>query len=220
MPMVMAAYPVSAINPEADFGRSRRRQSRLDVEDHEQSRRPARRFRRAGRQRRNGAGGAGGSGQHDRPSAGYRAAAVGDRRAGRIGSDQPEGSLSFVAVDGSKRMITFARIAGTQSRLIISIDEARVSAAINREIRTAYLQLGVRLPVRAARRPDRRGEADHPADRDDGGDGEAVRPGRMVGARRAQAGCRRNSCRWPAPSTRWRRSSASASANWSPPMTG
>ena len=59
-----------------------------------------------------------------------------------LGSDQPEGSLSFSAPDGSKRMVTFARIAGTQSRLIISIDEARVSAAINREIRTAYLQLG------------------------------------------------------------------------------
>lgn len=58
-----------------------------------------------------------------------------------IGSNQAQGSLSFVAADGSKRMINFARIAGTQSRLIISIDEAKVSAAINREIRTAYLQL-------------------------------------------------------------------------------
>jgi diguanylate cyclase (GGDEF)-like protein len=59
-----------------------------------------------------------------------------------IDSDQPEGSLSFLAVDGSKRMVNFARIAGTQSRLIISIDEARVSTAINGEIRNAYLQLG------------------------------------------------------------------------------
>ena len=59
-----------------------------------------------------------------------------------LGSDQPEGSLSFVAADGSKRTVTFARISGTQSRLIVSIDEAKVSAAINREIRTAYLQLG------------------------------------------------------------------------------
>ena len=58
-----------------------------------------------------------------------------------IGSNQPQGSLSFKAVDGSKRMVTYARIAGTQSRLIISIDEAKVSAAINREIRNAYLQL-------------------------------------------------------------------------------
>ena len=58
-----------------------------------------------------------------------------------IGSDRPEGSLSFVAADGSKRVISFARIPGTESRLIVSIDEARVSTVINREIRTAYLQL-------------------------------------------------------------------------------
>jgi diguanylate cyclase (GGDEF)-like protein len=58
-----------------------------------------------------------------------------------IGSDGPEGSLSFVAADGSKRVISFTRIPGTESRLIVSIDEARVSAVINREIRTAYLQL-------------------------------------------------------------------------------
>src|SRR5204862_57492 len=41
-----------------------------------------------------------------------------------------------------KRALSFARISGTQSRLIVSIDEAKVTAAINREIRTAYLQLG------------------------------------------------------------------------------
>jgi diguanylate cyclase (GGDEF)-like protein len=58
-----------------------------------------------------------------------------------IGSDSSEGSLSFVAADGSRRGISFARIPGTESRLIVSIDEAKVSAAINREIRTAYLQL-------------------------------------------------------------------------------
>jgi diguanylate cyclase (GGDEF)-like protein len=59
-----------------------------------------------------------------------------------LGSDQAAGSISFVATDGLKRTVTFARIPGTQSRLIVSIDESKVSAAINREIRTAYLQLG------------------------------------------------------------------------------
>lgn len=59
-----------------------------------------------------------------------------------IGSKDTQGSLSFVAADGSNRALSFARIAGTQSRLIVSIDEDRVSAAIDREIRTAYLQLG------------------------------------------------------------------------------
>ena len=57
-------------------------------------------------------------------------------------SDAPQGELSFTAVDGSRRALSFARIPGTQSRLIVSIDEAKVTAAINREIRTAYLQLG------------------------------------------------------------------------------
>lgn len=57
-------------------------------------------------------------------------------------SDQDEGSLSFMAVDGSKRAVSFIRIAGTNARLITSIDENKVSAAVSRDIRTAYLQLG------------------------------------------------------------------------------
>ncbi len=59
-----------------------------------------------------------------------------------INPDQAAGSLSFAAADGSRRTVSFARIPGTESRLIVSIDEAKVSATINREIRTAYLQLG------------------------------------------------------------------------------
>ena len=59
-----------------------------------------------------------------------------------ISSGSPAGSLSFTATDGSRRAITFAQIPGTRSQLIVSIDEARVTAAINREIRTAYIQLG------------------------------------------------------------------------------
>jgi diguanylate cyclase (GGDEF)-like protein len=58
-----------------------------------------------------------------------------------LNSDKNDGSLSFVAADGSRRIVNFARIPDTQSRLIVSIDETKVSAAINREIRTAYLQL-------------------------------------------------------------------------------
>jgi diguanylate cyclase (GGDEF)-like protein len=65
--------------------------------------------------------------------------AIADRA---IDSEQADGSLSFVAADGSKRTVNFARIPGTQSRLIVSIDETKVSAAINHDIRTAYLQLG------------------------------------------------------------------------------
>jgi diguanylate cyclase (GGDEF)-like protein len=58
-----------------------------------------------------------------------------------LDSDKDNGSLSFIAADNSRRIVNFARIPGTQSRLIVSIDETKVSAAINRDIRTAYLQL-------------------------------------------------------------------------------
>ena len=58
-----------------------------------------------------------------------------------LSSNSETGSVSFSATDGANRTVSFARIPGTQSRLIVSIDEAKVTAAINREIRTAYLQL-------------------------------------------------------------------------------
>jgi diguanylate cyclase (GGDEF)-like protein len=56
-------------------------------------------------------------------------------------SDATDGSIAFLGTDGSRRALSFIRIAGTESRLIVSIDEAKVTASINREIRTAYLQL-------------------------------------------------------------------------------
>ena len=151
-----------------------------------------------------------GSGQHDRP---YRAAVVGHCRKGhRLGQGGKERSPR----NGLRRRATFARIAGTQLRLIVSIDEARVSAAINREI-FAPPTLGFVCRSCCSRRPGRCREADHPADRDDGGDGYAVRPGRMVGARRARPPACGVRAAGPSLQTRWRRSSASASASWSPP---
>jgi diguanylate cyclase (GGDEF)-like protein len=59
-----------------------------------------------------------------------------------IGLDRQVGPVSFVAADGSKRVASSTRIPGSGSRLVVSIDEARVAASNNREIRTAYLQLG------------------------------------------------------------------------------
>jgi diguanylate cyclase (GGDEF)-like protein len=56
-------------------------------------------------------------------------------------TDKQTGSLSFSASDGSQRTVSFATIPGTGAQLIVSIDEARVSAVADREIRTAYLQL-------------------------------------------------------------------------------
>jgi diguanylate cyclase (GGDEF)-like protein len=58
-----------------------------------------------------------------------------------LNSSKDEGSLTFGAVDGSRRTVSFARIADTGTRLLVSIDEDKITAAIKNEIRTAYLQL-------------------------------------------------------------------------------
>lgn len=51
------------------------------------------------------------------------------------------GSFTYRAGDEGKRTVSFARLPGSTARLIVSIDEEKVSAGINREIRTAYIQL-------------------------------------------------------------------------------
>jgi diguanylate cyclase (GGDEF)-like protein len=58
-----------------------------------------------------------------------------------INSDQETGLFSFPSTDGVKRTLSFSRIPGTESRLLLIVDEAKVAAGINREIRNAYLLL-------------------------------------------------------------------------------
>lgn len=60
-----------------------------------------------------------------------------------INSDQQTGLFSFPAPDGAKRTLSFSRIPGTESRLILIVDEAMAAADINHDIRNAYLQLGL-----------------------------------------------------------------------------
>jgi diguanylate cyclase (GGDEF)-like protein len=60
-----------------------------------------------------------------------------------INSDQQNGLFSFPSSDGVRRTLSFSRIPGTESRLILIVDEAMVAADINRDIRNAYLQLGL-----------------------------------------------------------------------------
>jgi diguanylate cyclase (GGDEF)-like protein len=57
-------------------------------------------------------------------------------------SGASDGSISFNGVDGKARTMNFSIIPGTEARVIVSIDEGKVTAAINREIRTGYIQLG------------------------------------------------------------------------------
>jgi diguanylate cyclase (GGDEF)-like protein len=59
-----------------------------------------------------------------------------------INPDQQSGLFSFPSPVGAKLTLNFSRIPGTESRLILIVDEARVAADINHDIRNAYLQLG------------------------------------------------------------------------------
>jgi diguanylate cyclase (GGDEF)-like protein len=56
-------------------------------------------------------------------------------------SGAQSGSFIHRPVNDGKRTVSFARLPGSNARLVVSIDEAMVSAGINREIRLAYIQL-------------------------------------------------------------------------------
>jgi diguanylate cyclase (GGDEF)-like protein len=59
-----------------------------------------------------------------------------------LNPEQQSGLFSFPSPDGGRLTLNFSRIAGTEARLLLIVDEARVAAGINRDIRNAYLQLG------------------------------------------------------------------------------
>lgn len=53
------------------------------------------------------------------------------------------GPISVAGADGGRRNISFAAIRGTAAQLALSIDESQVTATINRDIRTAFLELAL-----------------------------------------------------------------------------
>jgi diguanylate cyclase (GGDEF)-like protein len=63
--------------------------------------------------------------------------------ASETASDGKTESVSVTASDGSRHTVSFARVGSTGTHLVVSIDEARIAATVNREIRTAYLQLAL-----------------------------------------------------------------------------
>lgn len=60
-----------------------------------------------------------------------------------INLDREFGSISFESADGERKAVSFARVTGTRARLIVSIDERKMLGDIDRDIMTAYLQLGL-----------------------------------------------------------------------------
>ena len=59
-----------------------------------------------------------------------------------INLDREYGSISFETADGEKKAVSFARVTGTRARMIVSVNQSVLLGDINRDIRTAYIQLG------------------------------------------------------------------------------
>jgi diguanylate cyclase (GGDEF)-like protein len=81
------------------------------------------------------------AGMIGRPMSGLPALSPVATKMNRTG--QGSGVFSFTTSDGSNGRASFSRLPGTGSRLVLIVDEARVAADINREIRNAYLQLAL-----------------------------------------------------------------------------
>ncbi len=60
-----------------------------------------------------------------------------------IDTEKDSGSLIFPSEHGNKLEITFARVEGTQARMIVSINENELLGEIDRSIHTAYMQLAL-----------------------------------------------------------------------------
>jgi diguanylate cyclase (GGDEF)-like protein len=60
-----------------------------------------------------------------------------------INLDREFGSTTFESADGEKKAISFARVTGTRARMIVSINQTLMLGEINRDIRTAYVQLAL-----------------------------------------------------------------------------
>ena len=54
-----------------------------------------------------------------------------------------DGALTANGLDGIRRVIAFARLPGTDSRVVVALDEREILSRIDREIGIAYLQLGL-----------------------------------------------------------------------------
>lgn len=60
-----------------------------------------------------------------------------------INLDREFGSISFESADGQKKAVSFARVSGTGARMIVSINKSQMLGEIDRDIRTAYIQLAI-----------------------------------------------------------------------------
>lgn len=60
----------------------------------------------------------------------------------QVGADQDSGAMT-ITTKGIKKLVSFVRISGTDTRLVLSIDRHAMLAPINRDIQKAYVQLAI-----------------------------------------------------------------------------
>ena len=68
-----------------------------------------------------------------------------------INLNRESSTISFESADGGKKAVSFARLAGTKARLIVSINESKMLGDIDHDILSAYIQLGVSRRSRRAK---------------------------------------------------------------------
>ncbi len=60
-----------------------------------------------------------------------------------INLDREAGSIAFTAADGEREAVSFARVAGTRARMIVTMNQAAMLGDVDRDITTAYLELAL-----------------------------------------------------------------------------
>jgi diguanylate cyclase (GGDEF)-like protein len=53
------------------------------------------------------------------------------------------GSIAFTSADGEREAVSFARVAGTRARMIVTMNQAGMLGDVDRDIRNAYLELAL-----------------------------------------------------------------------------
>jgi diguanylate cyclase (GGDEF)-like protein len=60
-----------------------------------------------------------------------------------INLDREAGSIAFTSADGEREAVSFARVAGTRARMIVTMNQAAMLGDVDRDIRNTYLELAL-----------------------------------------------------------------------------
>lgn len=60
-----------------------------------------------------------------------------------INLEREAGSIAFTSADGEREAVSFARVAGTRARMIVTMNQAGMLGDVDRDIRNTYLELAL-----------------------------------------------------------------------------